>query len=195
MSYIDGLGAREGEMVGDVERWIVNALRQDGSMFHPRSEVVSYPHGSWWEDDSGSGLAVAGFLGKWGRGSREFFARAEKTFTTRDIPDELGKYDYPLYMYLRRSPDADNHANAFASMGKMIPAMLDKFASHHPLFVFPYRWYSEDLDRDLVVAKAKAAVADLQEDGGLKIPYDLSWWRTIWTLQLLVSLESCRLLE
>ena len=39
-------------------------------------------------------------------------------------------------------------------------------------------------------AKAKAAVAALQEDGGLKTPYDhLPWWRPIWTLQLLISLK------
>ena len=41
---------------------------------------------------------------------------------------------------------------------------------------------------------AKAAVADLQEDGGLRIPYDLPWWRPIWTLQVLVSFRSCGLI-
>lgn len=195
MAYLEGLGVTEGKIVDDVERWIVMAQQQDGSMSHPQAEVVAYPHGPWWEDDSGSGLALAGFLGKWGRGSAEFFARSEKAFTAQGIPDELGKYNYPLYMYLRYSPDAENHSDGLTRVREMIPSMLDKFAPHHPLFVFPHRWYSEDLDRDLVGAKAKAAVADLQEDGGLKIPYDLPWWRPIWTLQVLVSLKSCGLLE
>ena len=193
MAYMDGLGVTEGKIVDDVERWIVMAQQQDGAISHPRSDVIAYPHGPWWEDDSDSGLALAGFLGKWGRGSAEFFARAEKAFTTQGIPDELGKYDYPLHMYLRYSPGAKHHSDALTRVGEMIPSMLDKFAPHHALFVFPHRWYSEDLDRDLVEAKAKAAVADLQEDGGLKIPYDLPWWRPIWTLQVLVSLKLCEL--
>jgi len=194
MAYLDGLGVTEGKIVDELERWIVSAQKEDGSILHPKSEVVAYPHGPWWEDDSGSGLALAGFLGQWGRGSPEFFVRSEKAFTTQDIPDELGKYNYPLHMYLRYAPDPQHHRNALARVTEMIPGMLDKFAPHHPLFVFPHRWYSEDLDRDLVGAKAKAAVADLQEDGGLKIPYDLPWWRPIWTLQLLVSLKSRGLL-
>lgn len=194
MAYLEGLGITNGDVVNRVEGWIVSAQKEDGSIRHPHADVTAYPHASWWEDNSGSGLALAGFLGKWGRGSAEFFARAEKAFTTQGIPGELGKYNYPLYMYLRYSPDAENHSNALTRVREMIPAMLDRYAPHHPLFVFPTRWYSEDLDRDLVEAKAKAAVADLQEDGGLKILYDLPWWRPIWTLQVLVSLKTYGLL-
>lgn len=195
MAYLEGLGVTKGKIVDDVEKWIVMAQREDGSMSHPDSEMAAYPHSPWWEDGSGSGLALAGFLGKWGRGSSEFFARSEKAFTTQGIPDDLGKYNYPLYMYLQYSPDAENHSDALSRVKAMIPAMLDKFVSHHPLFVFPHRWYSEDLDRDFVVAKARAALAALQGDGGLAIPYDLPWWRPIWTLQLLVALKSYRLIE
>jgi hypothetical protein len=194
MSYLDGLGVTEGSIVDDTENWITAAQQEDGSMLHPKPDVVAYPHGPWWENDSGSGLALAGFLGRWGRGTPEFFARAEKAFTAQGIPEELGKYHYPLYMYLRHSPKADGHSDALERMREMIPAMLDEFAPHHPLLVFPHRWHSEDLDRDFVRDKAKAAVADLQEDGGLKIPYDLPWWRPVWTLQVLVSLKSLGLL-
>ena len=195
MAYLDGLGAIKGKIVDDTENWIIAAQQKDGSMSHPKSDLVAYPHGPWWEDDSGSGLALAGFLGKWGRGTPEFFARAERSFAAQSIPNELGKYNYPLYMYLRHSPGAEAHSDTLTRVREMIPAMLDQFAPHHPLFVFPHRWYSEDLDRSFVEAKAKAAVTDLQDDGGLKIPYDLPWWRPIWTLQVLVSLKSCGLLE
>jgi hypothetical protein len=195
MAYLDGLGAVEGTIVDDMENWIAAAQQEDGSMSHPKRDLVTYPHGPWWEDDSGSGLALAGFLGKWGRGTPEFRARSEEAFTTQGLPDELGKYNYPLYMYLRHLPDAGSHSDALTRVREMIPAMLDKFAPHHPLFVFRHRWYSEELDRDLVEGKARAAVADFQEDGGLKIPYDMPWWRPIWTLQVLVSLKSCGLLE
>jgi len=190
MAYLDDLGIVEGKIVDDMENWIIATQQRDGSMLHPKSDLVAYPHGPWWENDSGSGLALAGFLGKWGRGTPEFFAQSEQALATRGIPDELGKYDYPLYMYLRHSPGAEDHRDALTRVREMIPAMLDKFAPHHPLFVFPYRWYSADLDRDLVERQARAAIADLQEDGGLMIPYDLPWWRPIWTLQLLVSLKS-----
>ena len=110
-------------------------------------------------------------------------------FRREGIPEELGKYNYPPYMYLRHAPGAEAHAGALEKLRQMIPAMLEKFAPHHPLFVWPHRWYSDDLGADFIEAKARAAVADLQEDGGLKIPYDLPWWRPIWTLQVLVSLK------
>lgn len=195
MAYLDGLGVTEGKIVDESENWIITSQQEDGSMSHPKADVVAYPHGSWWEDDSGSGLALAAFLGKWGRGSTQLFARFEKALATQGIPDELGKYNYPVYMYLRYSPDAENHSKALTRIREMIPVMLDKFAPHHPLFVFPHRWYSEDLGSDVVDAKVKAALAAFQEDGGFKIPYDLPWWRPIWTLQVLVSLKSCGLLE
>ena len=195
MAYLDGLGVTEGKIVDDLENWVIAAQQADGSMSHPKPDVVAYPHGPWWEGDSGSSLALAGFLGKWRRGTPEFFARSDKAFLAGGIPDELGKYNYPLYMYLRHAPGAERHRAAFVRVGGMIPAMLDKFAPHHPLFVFPHRWYSEDLDGGLVESKGKAAVADLQEDGGLKIPYDLPWWRPIWTLQVLASLKSCGFLD
>jgi hypothetical protein len=196
MAYLDGLGVTDGPMVDDMMHWIDDALQADGSILHPVADVLAYPHGEWFEDDSGSALTLAGFLGKWGKGTADFFSRADKAFVARERPAELAKYHYDLYIYLRYSPGAARHGAALKRIRDMIPSMLEKWADHFPLFVFPTRWYSEEFDQDFARRRADAAVAALSEDGGLKTPYDhLPWWRPIWTLQLLISLQQCGFIE
>lgn len=62
MVYLDDLGVTEGKIVDNTETWVIAAQQEDGSMSHPKAELVAYPYAPWWEDDSGSGLALAAFI-------------------------------------------------------------------------------------------------------------------------------------
>ena len=196
MGYLDELGATQGETADRIEHWIASR-HLEGKCLHPKETVLAYPHGGWWEDDSGSSLSLIGMLGKWGRGSDALFEWAEAHYRSREFPADFGVYGYPLYLYLRFAPGAEKFSEDLKRIQEGIPAMLAKEAGHCPLFFCHDRWYSDDIPDATWRAEAAKAVATIQEDGGGSIAYyaNLPWWRPVWTLEMLIRLQKQGLLE
>jgi len=191
MYYLEDLGVTEGEVVDRLENWILSSQQEDGTLPHPVDQVTLYPHGGWWlNDDKDRVLSLAGLLGKWERGSEQFFSRVEKHFSTQTLPDELGVYNYPIYMYLRFAPGAEKYADSLEEVRSKIPDMLEKAADHYPLFSPYWSNAGDEVGRETLEAEAAKMVNDLQDDGGLATAYpDLPWWRPVNTLEALVILK------
>ena len=189
--YLDDLGVRDGDTLERLEKWIVRSQRGDGSLLNPSDEIRRYPHGPWWlGEDRVRTFSLAGLLAKAGRGSAEFFRRANRLFADHPFPPEIGKYDYPLFLYLTYAPVERGLSARMATIQDQLPAMLCRFQDHHPLLVFSYRWVSDETCRQVLEAQARLAAGDLEEDGGIRCPYpDLPWWRPVWTLEVLISLK------
>ena len=191
LNHFDELGARDCDALRQLEGWILSVQREDGALPNPTEEIARHPHGPWWlDEDAVRAFSLAGLLAKMGLGSEEFFRRVEGLFNRYEFPVEMGKYDYPLHLYLLHSPGAQEHADRLRVVQKELPGMVRRFRDHHPLLVFSYRWVSDDTSQDLLEDEARIAVADLDEDGGIRSPYpDLPWWRPVWTLEVLISLK------
>ncbi len=197
MYYLEDLGVTEGEVIDRIESWILSSQRDDGILPHPMDQVILYPHGGWWlNDDKDRVLSIAGLLGRWRRGSEEFFSRVEKYFSAQTLPDELGVYNYPLYMYLRYAPGAEKYADSLEQLRSRIPDMLEKTADHYPLFGPHWSDASDEISEEDLKAEAAKMVSFLQDDGGLATAYtDLPWWRPVNTLKALVILKRHRFLD
>jgi len=195
--YLDDLSVRDSDTLDRLEEWILLSQRSDGSLPNPSDEIRRYPHGPWWlGEDRTRVFSLAGMLAKMGRGSEEFFYRTNRLFADQPLPSEIGKYDYPLFLYLTYAPIARGLSRRMAAIQDQLPAMVRRFRDHHPLLVFNYRWVTDETDPEVLAAEARIAVSDLEEDGGLRSPYpDLPWWRPVWTLELLISLKRLGLLR
>ena len=191
MCYLEDLGVQEGEVVDRLENWILAAQQDDGTIPNPEDKIKLYPHGPWWlGTDDIRVFSLAGMLGKWRRGSERFFSRAEEHFSSYPFPDNFEIYSYPFYLYLRFAPGAEKRVDQLERIRRQIPDMLHKFEDHFPLFLFSYRWVSEEISRDTLETEARKVVEALQDDGGLKSPYpNLPWWRPVWTLETLIALK------
>jgi len=191
MYYLEDLGVREGKVIDQLENWIISSQMSDGTMPHPEDEIKSYPHGPWWlgEDDTRV-FSLAGFLGKWGRGSELFFEKVENYFKAYPFPEEIGIYSYLLYLYLRFAPGAEKYECRLAGIRHQLPKLLEKFKDYYPLFSSYWSYASDDVSREVLAAEARKMVADLQDDGGLQFAYpDLPWWRPVVTLEGLIALK------
>jgi hypothetical protein len=197
LNHLDELGVRDGDALRGLEAWILSSQREDGSLPNPVTEIARYPHGPWWlDEDTPRVFSLAGLLAKMGLGSERFFARAEGLFRGYEFPRELGKYDYPLHLYLLHAPGAQQFVSRLRALQEAVPGMVRRFRDHHPLLVFSYRWVSDATSRDLLRNEAQIAIADLEDDGGIRSPYPgVPWWRPVWTLEMLISLKRFGLLE
>jgi hypothetical protein len=182
------------------ERWILAAQRESGELVHPENHIRNYPHGNWWlGDDAIRVFAIAGLLARLGRGTEQLYARAAALFQAKysPFPAEVSVYDYPLHLYLNYASDVAQFADERAALRVLMPDMLAKAAWHCPLFFCHDRWYSEDIPAATWREEATKAVSTLQEDGGVSIVNyeNLSWWRPVWTLEMLVRLQMQGLLK
>ena len=107
MAYLEEIGNTKGMIMDLLENWVLSSQQSDGTIYHPKEEVKAYPHGWWWEGDSIRTISLAGFLGKWGRGSKAFFEGAKKVFIRETFPEKLGVYNYPYNLYLRFASGAE----------------------------------------------------------------------------------------
>ena len=198
LGYLDDLGVGEGPIFERAVEWILRNRTDNGDLPHPVDAVKRYPHGEWWEGDANRILSVAGLLGKMGKDHPEITARASAFFEASQIPfpDEIGVYLYPLALYLRYADGADKYAQYLQQLEAAFPAMLERDAWHHPLFVCHNRWDSKDIPDSLWRSEAERVVGILQEDGGVLIEQyaTLSWWRPVWTLDMLVTMKQKGLL-
>lgn len=197
MAYLEEIGMTKGKIIDLLENWVISSQQSDGTMYHPADEVKAYPHGWWWEDDDIRTLSLAGFLGKWGRGSRTFFDGAKKVFIGESFPEKLGVYNYPYYLYLRFAPGAEEFSEYLEKIQELFPNMLQEFEWHCPLFFSIYHWTSDDIDVETWKTEAQKAVKTLKEDGGVYVPQysKLLWWRPVWTLNMLVTMKKHGLLH
>jgi hypothetical protein len=197
MGFLDEIGITKGKIIDLLEKWILSSQKSDGTMYNPEEKVKAYPHGWWWEGDSGGTLSLARFLGKWGRGSKPFFEGAKKVFISETFPDKLGVYNYPFNLYLRFAPDAEEFSEYLDKVRELLPNMLEEFKWHCPLFFSNYHWISDDIDAKTWKTEANKAVKTLKEDGGVYVPQysKMTWWRPVWTLDMLVVMKNHGLLE
>lgn len=195
--HLGELGVTEGSAVDRLEKWILAAQNDDGTLAHPVDQVKQYPHGEWWLADDARCLSLAGLLGKWQRGTDEFFRRVEHYFTSQPFPESFGIYSYPFHLYLQYAPGAERHRHRLEEIRWQMPTLLADFETHYPLFLSSYGWYSTDIGVDTLKSEAQKAVGALQDDGGILLPQyeNLPWWRPVWTLELLVNLKQYRLLQ
>ena len=191
MYYLDDLGVTQGEVVDRLESWILASQQEDGTLPHPVDQVKLYPHGEWWlGDDNVRVLSLAGLLGRWGRGSEQFFSRVAEYFSARTLPDDLGIFEYPFYMYLRYAPGAEKFSDSLEKARRQIPDMLEKTAGHYPLFCPHWSYARDEISQEKLKAEAAKVIGYLQDDGGLATAYpDLPWWRPVDTLKVLVLLK------
>jgi hypothetical protein len=199
MFYLDELGVTQGEVVDEIEDWITTRRLEDRCL-HPKDDILAYPHGGWWEDESGSSLSLIGMLGKWGRGTDALFQWAQIHYKAQECPEELGVYAYPRYLYLRFAPGAEKFSEDLKSIQRNIPAMLEKFAWHCPLLFHPFAWNGDDIDQRTIEAESMKAVATLLDDGGVRVQNYESIasypvWRAVWTLDMLVTMKRHGLLK
>lgn len=193
LGYLDELGVTEGPVFERAVEWILRNRTENGDLPHPAKAVKRYPHGEWWGGDANRILSVAGLLGKMGRSHPEITARASTVFKVSQIPfpDEIGVYLYPLALYLRHADGAEKYAQYRQQLEAAVPAMLERDAWLHPLFMCHNRWDSEDIPASLWQSEAGRIAKTLQEDGGVFIEQYamLSWWRPVWTIEMLVIMK------
>jgi len=147
--------------------WVLSNQKENGDLPHPVEAIKAYPHGNWWEDDSGRIMSVAGLLGAMGRSHPDISRRAAAVFEETHIPfpEEIGVYSYPVALYLRYADGADKYSQYLERLEAAFPKMLEKEAWHHPLFFCHNRWDSKDIPASLWQSEAERAIATLQEDG------------------------------
>jgi len=199
LGYLLELGVADGPILQRAIEWILSNQTENGDLPHPVEAAKSYPHGNWWQQDSNRILSVAGLLGKMGRDLPEISSRAAEFFENNCVPfpEEIGVYSYPIALYLQHSDGADRFPQSCEKLAAAFPIMLEKEAWHHPLFFCSNRWDSPDIPMPLWQSEAKRALATLQDDGGVLIERygDLSWWRPVWTLDMLVIMKEKGLLD
>ncbi|MBN1483151.1 MAG: hypothetical protein JXA37_00375 [Chloroflexia bacterium] len=190
--YLVELGVGQGPLFERGLQWVVSAQTADGDLPHPVDAVTRYPHGPWWKQDHGRILSLAGLLGKLGHCPPEVSRRAAAILERYlPFPQELEVYDYPVALYLRYGDPEGIHRQHLGALEAAFLSMLGTYAWHHPLFFRPGRWEHDGIPASLWEAEAEKAVAALQDDGGVWIERyaRLSWWRPVWTVDLLVTLN------
>lgn len=200
MFYLDEIEATDGRMVDEIKAFVTAAVTGTAESRHPKDEILAYPHGDWWEGDSGSPLSVVGMLARWGRGTDALFDCSRQIYTSSDLPEELGVYDYPRSLYLRHAPGAEDFAADLRAVRDGLRGMLEKVAWHCPLYFHYFGWYSDDTPQDLLRSEAEKAIGTLQEDGGVRVAQyekiaSYPVWRAVWTLDMLVALKRYGLLD
>lgn len=198
LGYLLELGVTQGPVLDAAIAWILANANADGDVVHPTEKVKAYPHGPWWENDTRRILSIAGLLGRMGKVVPEIAARASAVFEANQAAylKELGVYSYPVALYLRYGDRAGAHHEARQRLEAAFGAMLEKDAWHHPLFFCHNRWDSSEIADSVWRSAATKAVATLQDDGGVFIERyaALTWWRPVWTLDMLVIMKNRRLL-
>ena len=188
---LDVLDAGDAECVEPLIGWIVTHQNGDGVIEHPPENLVRYPHQPWWASpDDDRILVLAGILRKWGVESTELYAGARRHYMRTDVPETASFYGYPLFCYLKYCAETHEDRARFAKMVADLPAILEKYSDHYPLFGRYWYHAQEHVDDSTLKASALGFVEAMQEDGGVINPYpDLPWWRPIFTLDGLVLMQ------
>ena len=197
--YMAELELGEGPLFDRALAWVLSSKRENGDLPHPTEAVKKYPHGAWWEEDSGRIMSIAGLLGRLGKCPPEISSRAAAIFEDSHVPfpKEMGVYSYPAALYLRHGDLEGKHRDYIEQLDAVFPVMLQKEAWHHPLFFCSDRWSHAGIAVALWESEAQRAVATLQDDGGVLIERyaELPWWRPVWTLDMLTTLKKACLLR
>jgi hypothetical protein len=199
LGYLSELRVTDAPMVDRVVEWVRANRTPEGDLPHPAGAVKAYPHGNWWEHDSGRILSIAGLLGKMGRVEPEINDRAAAIFQASPQASglrEFAVYSYAVALYLWYADGAARFSEASEQLPAAVLAMLEKDAWHHPLFFCHGRWNGPDIPEAVWRSKAERAAATLQDDGGVAIERyaTLPWWRPVWTLDMLATMKERGLL-
>lgn len=191
--YLFDLEAADSPMIDRAIGWVLAAAAPDGDVVHPADAVKAYPHGQWWEKNSGSILPIAGMLARLGKHHPAIEARAASVFAATQVPfpqEIYVSYGYEAGMYLRFGDGATRFPDCRERLEAAFPHMLQK-AVEHPLFCFSNAWDSPEIPISLWRAEAERAVAALQPDGGVVIECyaSLPWWRPVWTMDMLAVMK------
>ncbi|PSN17172.1 hypothetical protein C7271_19145 [filamentous cyanobacterium CCP5] len=188
---LDMLDYREPDIVLPLLDWLQGNQDEAGGMRHPPQGLEHYPHQPWWEGgDAGRVLAIAAQLSHWQAEKPEFFAKARHFYGQTALPEKPAYYSYPAFLYLAKFRQTEQDEAAFQRLLAMLPTILQENADHFPLF--SRAWYPlQKFVEPQVVEKAAAAVAAaFLPEGGVANPYpNLPWWRSIFTLDILMLLR------
>ncbi len=197
MYVLDLLGITKHEIINDLIEWIVNTQNKEGYISHPPENLYNYPHQPWWENPDNERIFVlAGMLKKWGVLKINFFKKVREHFLSVEFPKEFNFYSYPYFVYLKYCSQTDDDKSKFSQIIKHIPSILKENQNHFPLLSRYWFYAIEYIDKEILKSEIDRFIQVFQEDGGVKIAYEnLPWWRPIFTLDGLIILKKCDLLE
>ena len=186
---IDILGFFEKSIITDVARWLQNNVNVHGFIPTPPSDIMDYPHQSWWENpDNERVLSVSGMLMKFG--VKEMDNRIDKFASQIQESSNIEFYSYPLFIYAVYNEGFKNREKIIQHYISGFPRFLEENANHYPLF--SRYWYHAIpfLPDDIVTKCAEEFISKIQDDGAVINPYpQFPWWRSIFTLDGLIILK------
>ncbi len=179
-------------------KWVERSVTDGGLLPAVPDDIAAYPHQSWWLDpDETRVLAIAGFCAKLNIRIAAKTRRAIAAFAdSLPVPDELTEYNYPLFVYAA-------HETSYAQWDSVLDRLQRKLTEHiyvdrDRYFLLTRYWYHfiDMMPDELVERQVELFYSLVEQDGGVMNPFpELSWWRPIITLDYLLILKSCNLLE
>jgi hypothetical protein len=171
--------------------WLVQNQTASGSIMHPPAGFDEYPYQPWWNDsDDKRVLSIAAQLRHWQDKKPSFFAKAHQFYAQQPPLETLGYYSYPTFLYLAHFRKTDQDETAFQALLAKIPSVLDNNANHFPLFSRAWYPLKSFMEPSVVEQGTITAVHAFLPAGGIANPYpNLPWWRSLFTLDVLMLLK------
>jgi hypothetical protein len=194
---MDLLDCYDSQVTTGLVHWIVENQTQAGDIPHPPKTMSDYPHQLWWNNSDGHRiLMIAGYLKKHGVEHEMLFTRARCFFDQMPQPQGMQYYDYPYYVYLKYLGDSPVDMQKLQTFKTHVPELLDAHANHFPLFARAWYLFADMVTQAVLTAQGQKLIDGIQDDGGVMSPYPgLPHWRSIWTLDALILLKQCGLLQ
>lgn len=197
LCLIDIADVHDGRIIREIAHWADRSMNQNGWISHPVESVKGYPHQPWWEEqDAKRILSISGLLKKLGVESILDEERIHQYALTIPLPQEIGIYDYPLFIYALYHHEFEKRQEVIDHYVRGMEAFLKNNIGHYPLFSRYWHYAMEVLPQKVIEAEAWRVIDGLTTEGHLVNVYgDLPWWTPIFTLDALSILKKYNYLE
>lgn len=181
----------EAPIIEPLLAWLEQNQNAAGGMVHPPPSFEAYPHQPWWKNsDEERVFAIAAQLHPWQDKQPSFFANARRFYEQMPPLKPFAYYSYPAVLYLIHFRQTEADETTFQTLLAKVPPVLQDNADHFPLFSrawYPFKAFVDAVTVDQAVARV---VDGFLPDGGIANPYpELPWWRSIFTLDVLMLLK------
>lgn len=185
------LDSQDTELANSLIKWIVASQNAAGYIDHPPVNMEKYPVQPWWKKaDQERVLTLAGVMMKWGMGEAAFFEKVRALYLRMQVPEEIGFYSYPYFVYLKYCSGNEEDRVRYAQMVEGIPVLLEKHRDHFPLLNRAWFHAKEYVEREVLEQEAAIFVKAIHADGDIDSPYpQFPTWNPIFFLDGLILLK------